>query len=489
MKRTRWHCAHRAARGRGRGVQLTLDAVLGRALPRRHRRLSPDRHRRNRRRRRPRGTPSHSPRRRPTPTCGASRSSSPNARCSRSRLVCPRTTCVPTDALECHLPTVVAPNADTLYAIAPLDLRGEPCAHRPRDPRPLLLVPIHLRLHRLVRLHRHPRHRWSGRALGHHAAGLEGQAARRHHPSPPPRRRCYCSAGSSRRRGRRGQRPRAWRPTSPSSPSRRSPALRRRPRHRFGGRRARPQAVARPASASSMSSATHWRSTRRPTARAAHVARFATLDIGPGRHPSTEVHDPASVPRCWRVSSGEAASRRERQGRARSTAGRRTNTRDLWARHAAAGRVATDRLGRERARRGGVRPRRDGLGRHAPWRTPLRLALRARRAAPGQRVLVGDPVRTRPFFWRTRSTASPSATAPRAWNTADGSLDLYIQHDPPAGHESNWLPAPAGAFVLVDAALPARPSVLEGATPIRLSWRSALRGAAPAHEQTRAEEH
>jgi hypothetical protein len=28
----------------------------------------------------------------------------------------------------------------------------------------------------------------------------------------------------------------------------------------------------------------------------------------------------------------------------------------------------------------------------------------------------------------------------------DGSLDIYIQHTPPAGHEANWLPAPAGQF-------------------------------------------
>ena len=32
---------------------------------------------------------------------------------------------------------------------------------------------------------------------------------------------------------------------------------------------------------------------------------------------------------------------------------------------------------------------------------------------------------------------------------ADGSLDIYIQHSPPVGHDSNWLPAPAGAFVLI----------------------------------------
>ncbi len=30
----------------------------------------------------------------------------------------------------------------------------------------------------------------------------------------------------------------------------------------------------------------------------------------------------------------------------------------------------------------------------------------------------------------------------------DGSVDIYIQNTAPAGHESNWLPAPSGAFLL-----------------------------------------
>jgi hypothetical protein len=30
----------------------------------------------------------------------------------------------------------------------------------------------------------------------------------------------------------------------------------------------------------------------------------------------------------------------------------------------------------------------------------------------------------------------------------DGSIDIYIQNTAPAGHESNWLPAPAGNFIL-----------------------------------------
>jgi hypothetical protein len=31
---------------------------------------------------------------------------------------------------------------------------------------------------------------------------------------------------------------------------------------------------------------------------------------------------------------------------------------------------------------------------------------------------------------------------------ADGSIDIYIQNTSPAGHEANWLPAPAGNFIL-----------------------------------------
>ena len=31
---------------------------------------------------------------------------------------------------------------------------------------------------------------------------------------------------------------------------------------------------------------------------------------------------------------------------------------------------------------------------------------------------------------------------------ADGSVDVYIQNAAPAGHESNWLPAPSGKFIL-----------------------------------------
>lgn len=45
---------------------------------------------------------------------------------------------------------------------------------------------------------------------------------------------------------------------------------------------------------------------------------------------------------------------------------------------------------------------------------------------------------------------------------ADGSFDIYIQRSAPAGHESNWLPAPSGNFVLWLRAYLPDPSILDG---------------------------
>ncbi len=42
------------------------------------------------------------------------------------------------------------------------------------------------------------------------------------------------------------------------------------------------------------------------------------------------------------------------------------------------------------------------------------------------------------------SVSDRSGLAPNA----DGSIDIYLQNAAPAGHESNWLPAPAGNFIL-----------------------------------------
>jgi len=46
---------------------------------------------------------------------------------------------------------------------------------------------------------------------------------------------------------------------------------------------------------------------------------------------------------------------------------------------------------------------------------------------------------------------------------ADGSLDFYIQKDSPGVEkESNWLPAPAGKFILMLRLYWPRPSVIDG---------------------------
>ena len=56
------------------------------------------------------------------------------------------------------------------------------------------------------------------------------------------------------------------------------------------------------------------------------------------------------------------------------------------------------------------------------------------------------------------SVGSRSGLVPNA----DGSIDIYIQRTAPAGHESNWLPAPAGNFkLMLRAYLPGR-AVLDG---------------------------
>ncbi len=45
---------------------------------------------------------------------------------------------------------------------------------------------------------------------------------------------------------------------------------------------------------------------------------------------------------------------------------------------------------------------------------------------------------------------------------ADGSVDIYIQNTAPAGHDSNWLPAPSGNFILwLRAYLPGQ-TILDG---------------------------
>jgi hypothetical protein len=45
---------------------------------------------------------------------------------------------------------------------------------------------------------------------------------------------------------------------------------------------------------------------------------------------------------------------------------------------------------------------------------------------------------------------------------ADGSVDIYIQSAAPAGHESNWLPAPSRMFILWLRVYLPGPAILDG---------------------------
>jgi len=71
---------------------------------------------------------------------------------------------------------------------------------------------------------------------------------------------------------------------------------------------------------------------------------------------------------------------------------------------------------------------------------------------------------TDPVGYMVRSSIDRSSLddlSDLAANT-DGSIDIYLQHEPPAGHERNWLPAPPGGFkLMLRAYLPAA-AVLDG---------------------------
>ena len=77
-------------------------------------------------------------------------------------------------------------------------------------------------------------------------------------------------------------------------------------------------------------------------------------------------------------------------------------------------------------------------------------------------------------FWSLTMSDTKNHFVPNALNRYDlsdrsrlvrntnGSVDIYIQSTAPAGHESNWLPAPSGRFILwLRVYLPGR-SILDG---------------------------
>jgi hypothetical protein len=72
-----------------------------------------------------------------------------------------------------------------------------------------------------------------------------------------------------------------------------------------------------------------------------------------------------------------------------------------------------------------------------PGGLPPNKAFWALTMGDSQRCMVDNPI-------NRYSVGDRSGLVPNA----DGSVDIYIQNAAPAGHESNWLPAPTGDFVL-----------------------------------------
>jgi hypothetical protein len=70
--------------------------------------------------------------------------------------------------------------------------------------------------------------------------------------------------------------------------------------------------------------------------------------------------------------------------------------------------------------------------------------------------------RTEPTLWWKQQVNTIGNYGELQYN-ADGSLDIYIQHEVPMGKEPNWLPAPAEGFVLILRAYQPTAELLSGA--------------------------
>jgi len=197
----------------------------------------------------------------------------------------------------------------------------------------------------------------------------------------------------------------------------------------------------------------------------AALARFASLGIGPGRHPFSDGSPAARDLLTRGVARGEAAVTAAARSQSRA--------RDGWTIRLDIG-TYTDVLVRAVVARVGwganvpqeaVYASSDGDGdghrydgtqsyvmHFAPGALPPVRAFWSLTLYGPTHFLVENSLHRYAIGDRTPTLA----------HNADGSLDLYIGHAAPRGHEGNWLPAPAGPFLLsLRMYLPSAP-ILEG---------------------------
>lgn len=199
----------------------------------------------------------------------------------------------------------------------------------------------------------------------------------------------------------------------------------------------------------------------------ATLESFAKLGIGPGRHPSDQVHDAAVR---------DALTHAVASGEQRITDGERHSTRadDGWLTNMNVGTYDHDALQRAVVAK-------IGWGANVPAEAVYAHSTGDSAGEPydgaHDYVIHFDAGRLPPVhaFWSITLygpdaffVANPIDRYAIGDRTAGlqhgpgGSLDVYVQHDPPAGHEANWLPAPAGPFYLsMRMYLPGR-AVLDG---------------------------
>jgi hypothetical protein len=184
------------------------------------------------------------------------------------------------------------------------------------------------------------------------------------------------------------------------------------------------------------------------------VARFARLGIGPGRHPSTEVHDPA-------VRAALLAGITKGEAQLTAASGKAARSVDGWVVSTNAGSYGHDALTRAVVAK-------IGWGANIPVEAMYPHAVSDSTGGAlvgGHRYVIHFPAGGLPpvkAFWSITLYGPDHFFVPNSINRfaigdrtkglqhgTGGSLDLYLQHDPPAGHEANWLPTPAsGPFYL-----------------------------------------
>lgn len=185
----------------------------------------------------------------------------------------------------------------------------------------------------------------------------------------------------------------------------------------------------------------------------ATLGGFAKLGVGPGRHPSTQVHD-ARV-RDALTKAVEAGERRITDAGAHAT-----HASNGWVTSTDVGTYDHDAL--QRAVVAKV-----GWGANIPAEAVYAHSTGDTAGEPydgGHDYVIHFDAGALPpvkAFWSITLygpdsffVANPidryaiGDRTPGLEHGAGGSLDVYVRHDPPPGHEPNWLPAPAGPFYL-----------------------------------------